>query len=108
MGQTLSFSAKPIEIKAPPAVVRAVVRIRPKIPIRRKDPDGPSLAKYGLLTCLTLRLQFLNFDSYPKWKPGWSVVPAEAGKKPLDLKKGDLIQVNMDGKVHHPRVVVSS
>ncbi|KAK8075470.1 hypothetical protein PG997_010133 [Apiospora hydei] len=75
MGQTLSFSAKPIEIKASPAVVRAV---------------------------------FLNFDSYPKWKPGWSLVPAETGKKPLELKKGDLIQVNMDGKIHHPRVVENS
>lgn len=68
-----------IEIAAPPAKVRQIVRNSDTIRLRQ-------------LTSL----QLLNFSAYPEWHTEWlkEIKPQE--KSPLDLTLGDKINVNIE------------
>ncbi|KAI9151436.1 hypothetical protein HJFPF1_08638 [Paramyrothecium foliicola] len=92
MGPILSVSTK-IEIQASPAVVRSVV----------------STIHFPLLQpVVNERREFMNFAGYKQWQPSWNIASNDAEKQPLDLKAGDRLVVDMDGKVHQPIVVENS
>jgi hypothetical protein len=87
-----------IEIAAPPAKVREIVRTE-----TAGDHSGA-----GTLT--QFRPQLLNFSAYPEWHTEWlkEIKPTD-GKRPQDLASGDKIDVNIENfkfvaevKVRHP------
>jgi hypothetical protein len=49
----------------------------------------------------------LDFARYSQWQPGWNIQPINPEKKPVDLKSGDGLKVNMNGSAHNPVIVVS-
>ena len=61
-----------------------------------------------MLTSLSLA-KFMNWSRYSQWhpNPNWNLQAVDEGKRPLELKEGDTVNVSMDGKVHQPIVVVS-
>ena len=89
MGQTQSLSTE-IEIKAPPATVRSVVRATAKRP-------AIDVANH---------LQFMNFPRYNEWC-SWTIEPVDSSKDSSKLKIEDRLKVDMKGTAFRPLVKVS-
>ena len=76
-----------IEIAAPPAKVRDIVRSWNRLSI---CGENKALIQFGL--------QLLNFSTYPEWHTEWlkEIQAKDSNKTPQTLSSGDKIEVNIE------------